>query len=84
MCRWMAGEPVVSNFCYFYSMVDELKRALDKAKQLPESQQRALAELILDEIEWDRSFQSSTGKLSALANEALSEYKNGKTKPLDF
>jgi hypothetical protein len=65
-------------------MIDELKKAWDKAKLLPESQQKALAELILNEIEWERSFQSSSEKLSSLAHEALSEYKNAKTKPLDF
>lgn len=65
-------------------MVDELKRALDKAKQLPESQQKALAELILNEIEWNRSFLSSPEKLSVLAQEALTEYKDNKTKPLEF
>lgn len=37
-------------------MVDELKKALDKAKQLPDNQQKSLAELILNEIEWERSF----------------------------
>lgn len=65
-------------------MIDELKRALDKAEQLPESQQRALAELILNEIEWDSSFLSSSQKLSLLAQEALTEYKDNKTKPLEF
>jgi hypothetical protein len=79
----MADELAVFNFCYFYIMVEELRKALDKAKQLPENQQRALAELILNEIEWESSFQSSPEKLSSLAKEALSEYKDGKTKPLD-
>ncbi len=65
-------------------MVDELKKALDKANQLPDNQQKALAELILNEIEWERSFQSSSEKLSSIAKEALLEYKDNKTKPLDF
>jgi len=65
-------------------MVDELKKALDKAGNLPENQQRALAELILKEIEWDLAFQSSNEKLSSLAKEALTDYKAGKTKPFDF
>lgn len=65
-------------------MVDELKKALDKAGNLSETQQRALAELILKEIEWDLSLQSSQEKLSSLAKEALTEYKDGKTKSIDF
>lgn len=54
------------------------------AGKLSEKQQKVLAELILNEIEWDRSFQVSAQKLSTLANEALADYKSGKTKPLDF
>lgn len=65
-------------------MVDELKKAMDKAGQLPEKQQKLIAELVLNEIEWDHAFQSSPEKLSTLAKEALSEYKAGKTKPMDF
>lgn len=65
-------------------MIKELKEAIDKAGKLSEKQQKVLAELILNEIEWDRSFQVSAQKLSTLANEALADYKSGKTKPLDF
>lgn len=79
----MVAEPGVCNFCYLYYMSEELKKAIDKAKQLPESQQKALAEMILNEIEWELSFQSSQSTLSSLAKEALSEYKDGKTKPLN-
>lgn len=80
----MAAELAVCNFCYFYLMVDELKKALDKAGELPEGQQKALAELILNEIEWEHSFQSSPQKLSSLAKESLTEYKEGKTKPFEL
>lgn len=65
-------------------MVKELKEAIAKAEQLPESEQQALANLILSEIEWENSFANSQDKLSSLANEALSEYKKGKSKPLGF
>lgn len=65
-------------------MVEELKKAMIKAEGLPEKQQKLIAELILNEIEWDNSFQSSSEKLSILAQEALLEYKAGKTKPMDF
>lgn len=65
-------------------MIDELKRALDKAEKLPENQQRKLAEIILSEIAWGQSIESSSDKLSYLAKEALTEYKDGKTKPFDL
>jgi len=52
-------------------MVDELKKALDKVRELPEGQQKALASLILNEIEWEHSFQSSLQRLSSLAKELL-------------
>jgi hypothetical protein len=65
-------------------MVDELKRAIEKAEKLPKGEQQALANLILSEFEWENSFANSQDKLSSLANEALSEYKKGKSKPLEF
>ncbi len=65
-------------------MVDELKSAMSKTREVPEKQQKLIAELILNEIEWDHAFQSSPEKLSMLAQEALTDYKAGKTKPMDF
>lgn len=65
-------------------MVEELKRALDKVENLPEAQQKNLAEIILNEIAWGEILESSPDKLSALAKEALTEYKEGKTKPFEL
>lgn len=65
-------------------MVEELKNAMDRAGKLSKKQQKSIAELILNEIEWDRAFQSSTEKLSMLAKEALTDYKSKKTKPMDL
>jgi hypothetical protein len=64
-------------------MTEELKKAINKVEKLPDEKQNYIAELILDEIKWDYTFQSSLDKLSTLAEEALLEYKAGKTKPLD-
>jgi hypothetical protein len=64
-------------------MTEELKKAINKVEKLPEEKQNYIAELILDEIKWDYTFQSSLDKLSTLAEEALLEYKTGKTKPWD-
>lgn len=65
-------------------MIKELKKAMEKAEQLPEVEQHAIANLILSEIEWGNSFAQSQEKLSALANEALHEYKKGKSRPMQF
>lgn len=55
---------------------------MKKAEKLPEEKQKMIAEIILDEIQWDVSFQDSQQKLMVLAEEALVEYKTKKTKPL--
>lgn len=55
---------------------------MKKAEKLPEEKQKVIAEIILDEIQWDVSFQDSQQKLMVLAEEALVEYKAKITKPL--
>ncbi|MCU0418836.1 MAG: hypothetical protein MUC38_04190 [Cyclobacteriaceae bacterium] len=65
-------------------MTKRLEQALEKAKALPEAQQNALAELILQEIAWEKTLAQSTSELTSLAQEALEEYRAGKTKPLTF
>lgn len=65
-------------------MISELKKAIEKAEKLSEDKQRIIADLIINEIGWDDSFKQSQDKLSILAEEALEEYKKGKTKPLDL
>jgi hypothetical protein len=65
-------------------MIDELKRAIEKAEKLTNAEQHIMAKLILDEINWDQTLANSQNQLSSLAQEALQEYKKGKTKPLQF
>ncbi len=65
-------------------MIDELKKAVEKVENLSKSEQQIMAQLILDEINWDQTLANSQGQLSILAQEALEEYKSGKTKPLQF
>ncbi|MCE0521891.1 MAG: hypothetical protein LV480_03165 [Methylacidiphilales bacterium] len=64
-----------------------LKKALNRINALPPEEQDAVASLILEEIEsekrWDELFASSQGQLARLAEQAIAEYKAGKTKPLD-
>jgi hypothetical protein len=69
-------------------MTTLLKKVFDEVSKLPQSEQEAIAALILDEIaseqKWDELFAKSQDKLSQLADEALKEFKKGKTKPLDL
>lgn len=64
-----------------------LKKAFERASELPEKEQDALAAIVLDEIEsekrWDEAFAGSSDKLAALAQEALEEDERGETRPLD-
>ena len=64
-----------------------LEQALAKARQLPASEQDALARLILEEIEadnkWDLALAKSPEKLARLADKASAEYDAGQTQPLD-
>ncbi len=67
-------------------MTELLQKALQEMEKLPASEQDALAALVLDELaseqRWAKSFARSQGALAKLAEEALSEFKAGRTKPL--
>ncbi len=69
-------------------MIQQLEKALTKLSELPESEQECIAALILaeieDEIQWDEQFSGSQDQLANLADEALAEFKLGKTQPLKF
>jgi hypothetical protein len=65
-------------------MITELKKAFERAENLSEADQKSIADFILDEVNWTEVFNKSEGKISKLAEEAMEEYKAGKTKPLDF
>jgi len=69
-------------------MTNVIEEALTKLSQLPENQQEAIAYLILAEIEdekkWAENFANSQDQLAQLAEEAIAEFKQGKTQPLNF
>ena len=69
-------------------MTELLERAFSEATKLPESEQNELARWILAELEsewrWEELFENSQDELGRLADEALSEYREGKTKILDI
>ncbi len=65
-------------------MIAELKEVISKVEQLKDEEQREIAKLLEDEIHWDTTLESTEDKLSNIAQEALQEYKHGKTKTQDW
>ena len=68
-------------------MTKALEEAFREASELPESDQDALAAAIRAELEteaeWESLLSSSQDALGKLADEALDEYRAGRTQPLD-
>jgi hypothetical protein len=68
-------------------MTTLLEKAFLRASKLPEKDQDALADLLLTEIEsearWQKAFGESADQLAELADEALKEFREGKTEPMD-
>ena len=65
-------------------MIAELKEVLKKVEQLNNNEQKSIAKLINEELEWDNTLNKTQDKLSMLAKEAIEEYKSGKTKQQDW
>jgi len=63
-----------------------LEKVLSQAARLPESEQDAVAAILLEEMaseqRWSESFAKSQDLLAKLADKALSEHTAGRTKPL--
>jgi hypothetical protein len=68
-------------------MTELLEKAFSVASKLSEPEQDSFARWLLSELEserkWDDLFGGSQGLLSQLADEALAEHRQGKTKRLD-
>jgi hypothetical protein len=68
-------------------MTHLLEKAFREASKLPASEQDALAKRLLEEFtseeRWMNAFDSSSDTLARLADEALDEFRTGKTHPLD-
>ncbi|MEP6467553.1 MAG: hypothetical protein ABJB05_14685 [Parafilimonas sp.] len=64
-------------------MIAELKEVLEKVEQLESDEQKSIAKMINDELEWDNTLHKTQDKLTTLAKEAVEEYKSGKTKQAD-
>jgi hypothetical protein len=68
-------------------MTKALQRVLDAVARLPEREQNALAVAILEEIaadgRWEATLAESPSTLERLADEALAEHRDSRSKPLD-
>ena len=63
-------------------MTTSLKAVYSKLSKMSAAEQNAIAALLNEELAWKASFEKSQDELSLLAEEAIAEYKKGKTKPL--
>ena len=65
-----------------------LERAFTEASKLSETEQDAVASLLLAELEserrWTEAFESSQDQLGKLADEALGEFERGETTPMNL
>ncbi len=68
-------------------MTQLLEKAISEIKKLSNDEQDAIAAVLMAELEserqWERAFDSTAEQLSGLANEALDEYRTGKTEPFE-
>ena len=68
-------------------MTKALREVFEAAAKLPAADQDALAAAIKAELEadekWEQLFASSQDALARLADEALAEYRSGRTQPFD-
>ena len=68
-------------------MTKLLDKAFQEASKLPETTQNAIAKWIVEEMEdakkWEASFAETEDILEQLADKALLDEKQGKTKMLD-
>ncbi len=69
-------------------MTELLEKAFQEASKLDEQEQNELATWILEELKseqrWQGLFEKSEDILSQLADEALAEFRAGKTQELDL
>jgi hypothetical protein len=68
-------------------MNTRMEETFAQAAQLPPDEQEALAALLLDELAserlWDQAFAQSQSQIAKLADEALTEFQEGRTVLLD-
>ena len=69
-----------------FDVTKTLERAFAKASRLPVKDQNAVARWLLAELEsearWNRAFRRSAARLAELADEALEDHRQGRTRRL--
>ena len=65
-------------------MTNQVKKTIQKIEALPEKAQEDIAKLILEELSWNQTFETTQGKLANLAREANEENLSGKTNDQDW
>ncbi|HYV92200.1 MAG TPA: hypothetical protein VE978_10470 [Chitinophagales bacterium] len=64
-------------------MVPEFEQLISRIEKLSSDDQKRLAALIENELKWDETFAASEDKLAILAEEALKEHREGRTRPFE-
>lgn len=64
-------------------MISELKDIMIKLESLSDEDQKQIAIWLIEELKWEELFKKSQDQLSGLAEEAIQEYKAGKTTSFD-
>ena len=68
-------------------MTKLLEKVFSEASKLPDAEQDSLAAWLLEELRserrWDKALAGSLDELEDLADEALTEHREGRTKPLE-
>ena len=65
-------------------MTNQVKKAIQKIEALPEKAQEDIAKLILEELSWNQTFETTQDKLANLVREANEENLSGKTNDQDW
>ena len=65
-------------------MTASLKAIFAKIDRMTTSEQNAIADLLSQEIAWQKSFYKSQKQLLLLAEEATEEYRKGKTQSMNL
>jgi hypothetical protein len=64
-------------------MTKLLEKAIQKLKELPEKEQDHFAAVVLNDLNWQETFDDSADKLDQLGKGVLKEIKAGKFKKID-
>jgi hypothetical protein len=63
-------------------MTVAFKKLIARISKLASHEQDAIASLLEKELSWNKKFSKSQKQLTSLADEALAEFKKGKTQSL--